>query len=232
MNAYKKFSYYYDEIMQTLEYDLWLEFIEPYLKPNAKLLDLACGTGSFLMLAVNKGISCYGLDLSESAIEIAKEKAKINRFKIDYKVADMTSFKYDFKFDVITCFFDSVNFLDSKTKVKDLFNSVYEHLNVGGYFIFDIFSPYMMKEYEDNHFTNDYDTFKIDWQTKKINSTTLKHDVKINEDDNIYKEEYYEYFYDFKDLDFSNFRLIKIAGDFNDDLLDEDERIMFILQKK
>ncbi len=232
MNAYKKFSYYYDEIMQTLEYDLWLEFIEPYLKQNAKLLDLACGTGSFLMLAINKGISCYGLDLSSSAIEIAKEKAKINRFNIDYKVADMTNFKYDFKFDVITCFFDSVNFLDSKAKVKELFNSVYNHLNDGGYFIFDIFSPYMMKEYEDNHFVNDYDTFKIDWLTKKINPTTLKHDIKIIEDDNVYKEEYYEYFYDFKDLDFSNFRLIKIAGDFNDDLEDEDERIMFILQKK
>ena len=31
-NAYKKFAYYYDEIMQGMNYDLWVEFVEPYLK--------------------------------------------------------------------------------------------------------------------------------------------------------------------------------------------------------
>ena len=28
-NSYKKFGYYYDEVMAELNYDLWLEFIEP-----------------------------------------------------------------------------------------------------------------------------------------------------------------------------------------------------------
>ena len=43
MNAYKKFGYFYDEVMASLNYDLWLEFIEEYLNPNDKVLDLACG---------------------------------------------------------------------------------------------------------------------------------------------------------------------------------------------
>ena len=45
-NAYKMFGYYYDEVMAELDYDLWLEFIEPYLKKGDKVLDLACGTGT------------------------------------------------------------------------------------------------------------------------------------------------------------------------------------------
>ena len=44
MNAYKKFGYYYDEVMAQLNYDLWLEFIEEFLKPGDNVLDLACGT--------------------------------------------------------------------------------------------------------------------------------------------------------------------------------------------
>lgn len=232
MNAYKKFSYYYDEVMSTLDYELWLEFITPYLKPNTKLLDLACGTGSFLMLCYNSGINCYGLDLSETAIEIAKEKAKINHFNINYQVSDMTNFNYPFKFDIITCFFDSVNFLADKEQLKKLLDNVYDQLEPNGYFIFDIFSPFMMSEYANNHFKNDYDTFKIDWVTKKINQKTLMHDVKIIEADNVYNEKYYEYFYTFNDFDFSKFKVVKIVGDFNDDLEDEDERIIFVLQKR
>ena len=34
MNEYKKFSYYFDEVVSSLNYDLWLEFIEPYLNEN------------------------------------------------------------------------------------------------------------------------------------------------------------------------------------------------------
>ena len=232
MNEYKKFSYYYDEVMSSLEYELWLDFISPYLKKETKLLDLACGTGSFLMLAYNNGINCYGLDLSETAIEIAKEKAKINHFNINYKVSDMTDFSYDTKFDLITCLFDSINFLDSKEKINKLFNNVYKYLKDDGYFIFDIFSKYMLKEYINNKFINDYDTFKINWQTKELNSKTLLHDIYINEDENIYHETYKEYFYDFNDFNFSKYKIIKIVGDFNDDLQDEDERILFVLQKK
>ena len=77
MNEYKKFAYYYDEVMSSLEYDLWVEFVEPYLKPNDKILDLACGTGTFLTMLKLKGYDTTGLDLSDTIIEIALEKAKL-----------------------------------------------------------------------------------------------------------------------------------------------------------
>lgn len=231
MNEYKKFSYYYDEVMQSLEYDLWADFIKPYINKDSKLLDIACGTGSFLML--NYGIvkECYGLDLSETAIEIAKEKAKINHFNINYDVFDMTNFSYDIKFDVITCFFDSINFLNSIDKVNLCFKQVLNALKPGGYFIFDIFTKTLFNEYKNNKFKADYTTFKINWQTKKIDNKTLKHDIKINEDDQIYYETYNEYYYDFKDFDLTGFNLINICGDFNVDFRDSDERMLIILKK-
>lgn len=166
MNAYKKFAYYYDEVMAALDYELWYDFVIPYLKPNAKTLDLACGTGILSTMFKLKGYDAEGLDLSETIIEIAMEKAKINHLKIPFYVADMTKFELSKKYDVITCFFDSVNFLKTKDDVNKMLSCVLEHLNHNGYFIFDIFSKDMMKEYENNHLKEDHHTFKIDWQTK------------------------------------------------------------------
>ena len=37
-NSYKRFAYFYDEVTQELEYDLWLEFVEPYLKKDIDLV--------------------------------------------------------------------------------------------------------------------------------------------------------------------------------------------------
>ena len=231
-NAYKKFAYYYDEVIQETNYDLWVEFVEPYLKKSDKILDLACGTGTFATMLKLNGYDVSGLDLSDEIIEIANEKRKINRLDINFYVDDMTTFKVEDKKDVITCFFDSINFLNNEKDIKKMFDSVYNALNKGGYFIFDIFSKEMFKEYSTHKLNKNYETFIINWQTKDINSYTLKHDIEIIEDDERIKESYYEYYYPIKLFMDNRFELIKLSGDFNDDLQDEDERILIVLKKK
>ena len=232
MNEYKKFGYYYDEVMNKLNYDLWLEFIEPYLKPNDKILDLACGTGTLITMLKMKGYDAEGLDLSETILEIAKEKMKVNHLNFNLYHKDMTNFKIDKKYDMITCFFDSINFLNDKKKIKLLFSNVKSHLNEKGYFICDIFSKALLEEYANNDLDEDYVTFRLKWTTKKINPTTIKHTIKIIEDDEEIVETYNEYYYDIKDLLNNDFNLIKIAGDFNDDLMPEDERILLVFKLK
>lgn len=232
MNEYKKFGYYYDEVMQKLEYDLWVEFVEPYLKKEDKILDLACGTGTFITMLKLKGFDVCGLDLSSSIIEIAKEKAKINHLQIPFYVMDMVDFKLDNKFNVITCFFDSINFLNNKNKIKQMLNNIYNHLEDNGYFICDIFSKVLLEEYDGSSLCEDYYNFKIDWKTKKSSPTSLKHIIKIIEDDQEIVESYNEYYYEIKDLLNDKFELIKVSGDFNDDLTDEDERILLVFKKR
>ena len=230
MNEYKKFSYYFDEVVSSLDYDLWLEFIEPYLKNGDTILDLACGSGTLLTMLKLKGYDCEGLDLSSDIIDIANEKAKINHLRIPYYVEDMTDFNLNKQYDMITCFFDSVNFLKTKEDIDNMFTCVKKHLKKGGLFIFDIFSETMFKEYDNNLIEEDYHTFKIKWLTKKINSTTLKHDITITEGDVVFNESYYEYYHKLKSLNLDGFKLVKLCGDFNDDLMADDERILVVLQ--
>ena len=230
MNEYKKFSYYFDEVVSSLDYDLWLEFIEPYLKNGDTILDLACGSGTLLTMLKLKGYDCEGLDLSSDIIDIANEKAKINHLRIPYYVEDMTDFNLNKQYDMITCFFDSVNFLKTKEDIDNMFTCVKKHLKKDGLFIFDIFSETMFKEYDNNLIEEDYHTFKIKWLTKKVNSTTLKHDITITEGDVVFNESYYEYYHKLKSLNLDGFKLVKLCGDFNDDLMAEDERILVVLQ--
>ena len=230
MNEYKKFSYYFDEVVSSLDYDLWLEFIEPYLKNGDTILDLACGSGTLLTMLKLKGYDCEGLDLSSDIIDIANEKAKINHLRIPYYVEDMTDFNLNKQYDMITCFFDSVNFLKTKEDIDNMFTCVKKHLKKDGLFIFDIFSETMFKEYDNNLIEEDYHTFKIKWLTKKINSTTLKHDITITEGDVVFNESYYEYYHKLKSLNLDGFKLVKLCGDFNDDLMADDERILVVLQ--
>lgn len=230
MNEYKKFAYYYDEVVSSLEYDLWLEFIEPYLKKDSHILDLACGTGTLVTMLKLKGYQAEGLDLSSQTIEIAREKAKINHLFIPFYEADMKNFFLPKKYDVITCFFDSVNFLKTKQDLDELFSCVKKHLAPKGYFILDMFSKAMLEEYDGHDLQEDYQTFKIHWRTKKTDEVTLKHTIQITEYETTLEETYFEYFHEIKSLNLEGFKLIQISGDFNDDLQPEDERILLVLQ--
>lgn len=231
-NAYKQFGYFYDEVMAGLDYQAWADFVTPYLKKGDKILDLACGTGTLLTILKFKGYECVGLDLSDSIIEIANEKKKVNRIDIPFYVGDMRDFKLGEKFNVITCFFDSVNFLKTKRDIDSMLNSVSHHLTDGGYFICDIFSKALMSEYENSVIDEDYETFKINWTTKKIDSNTLKHVIKIKDVDEEFNESYFEYYHEIKDLFHKDFNVIKLSGDFNSDLENDDERILIVMQKK
>ncbi|MDE7384550.1 MAG: class I SAM-dependent methyltransferase [Anaeroplasmataceae bacterium] len=231
MNEYKRFAYYYDDVYEELDYTLWLDFIKPYLNPTSFILDLACGSGTLAILLKLNHYSVEGLDLSESIIEIAKEKAKMNHLHIPFYVGDMTNFTLDRTYDVITCFFDSVNFLKTKDDIQNLLSSVNKHLNPNGIFIFDIFSKALLEEYKHHRFKRKYPTHSIKWTTKKIDSSTLMHSILIKEGKLKLEEIYFEYYHPLESLTFPGFEVVKMCGDFKESLQVQDERILIVLKK-
>jgi 2-polyprenyl-3-methyl-5-hydroxy-6-metoxy-1,4-benzoquinol methylase len=70
---------------------------------SGKLLELGCGAGNISIWLAKKGYDVYGIDISPTAIEWAKEKAKEHNINIDFKVGNVLDLQ-DFSsnlFDIV-----------------------------------------------------------------------------------------------------------------------------------
>ena len=228
-NEYKSFSYYYDEIMEVIEYDSWINLTKKYITKDSSILDLACGSGTFAISLANDGYKVKGLDLSREIIAVAKEKAITNHCEIDFSVKDMTNFSYEEKFDVITCFFDSVNFLTYDEVIK-MMDCVYNNLKDGGYFIFDLFTYSKMKAFNNTTLKDDLAFVKYKW-VMKVKNDTIYHKITINDGKNKIVEKYHEYFYDINEILDERFKVVSITGDFKDSFNLDDERMLIVVKK-
>lgn len=129
--VYNEFGWnYYPEIFgeQLLQ---WLK--NKGLKPQSAM-DLACGTGILCAILDAAGIEASGMDFSSGMIGIAKQNAP----HLHFDVADMTTYRPQRQFDLVTCTGDAVNHIPELTDVEKIFRNVFAYLAPGGYFVFDL----------------------------------------------------------------------------------------------
>ncbi len=69
--------------------------------PNLKVLDLGTGTGTSALFAAKNGSQSVGIEISSSAIEIAKENAKKLGLSVEFTVGDVLELDLKKKFDVV-----------------------------------------------------------------------------------------------------------------------------------
>lgn len=100
----------------------------------ATWLDLCCGTGATLREAQKEGFAVAGVDISPHQIEQARRNAP----GADLLAADVRKVKLERRFDVVSCFYDSLNYLLRKSDLLAAFRTARRHLAPGGIFIFDI----------------------------------------------------------------------------------------------
>ena len=103
---------------------------------EGRVLDLACGTGALAVELSQRGHTIYGIDSSPQMIARARAKSE-NFSHVSFDVQDMVGFKVAGKFDLVTCTFDSVNYLLDIDEVGAMFRRISAVLRPGGLFIFD-----------------------------------------------------------------------------------------------
>jgi len=88
-----------------------------FVTPGQQLLDVACGTGNWLLAASKKGALPSGIDLSTKAIAICKENMPTG----DFHAGPGESLPFeDNRFDLITCLGSLEHFLDPVAAVKEM----------------------------------------------------------------------------------------------------------------
>ena len=140
---YTTFSQLYDELMEPTMYEQWLAFVQKELDKNkGPLLDLACGAGRLAVMLAQAGFDVSGLDFSTEMLALADMHAHEAGVEIPLIEGNMLDLSALDQYDQVTCFADSFCYLKDEAQVGQAFKEVYQHLNVGGKFIFDVITPY------------------------------------------------------------------------------------------
>jgi len=91
--AYEQFAYIYDELMQDVPYDQWVDWVKAYVPTGSTIADIGCGTGT-ATLALAEHYEVLGIDLSEEMLEVAQEKAIEEAFNSGRKTCAKSNYRH------------------------------------------------------------------------------------------------------------------------------------------
>lgn len=123
------------------------ELLKKYDIHPERALDIACGEGTFVVEMAKAGTKMTGVDLSTEMLKLAAAKALKENVSIELFNRDMREIDFVNEFDLATCWFDSLNYLLSAEDLARTFSNVARALKPGGYFIFDVRTPYGLMDY-------------------------------------------------------------------------------------
>ncbi len=107
-----------------------------------EVLDLACGEGSFAVALAGRGYSVAGVDSSAAMLRLAREKAAEAGLPVEFLEQDMRALSLERRFDLVTCWYDSLNYLLRVDDLKACYSAVHGSLKPGGLFMFDMNTVY------------------------------------------------------------------------------------------
>lgn len=135
-------SPYYHLLYQnrnTTEAQAFMDVLASFmgLKPDQKLLDLACGKGRHSIYLNQQGYWVEGVDLSEKSIEYAHQ---FSNDRLQFSVHDMREVYKPDEFDIILNLFTSFGFFKNDEQHLSAIQATAKSLKAGGYLVVDFFN--------------------------------------------------------------------------------------------
>lgn len=131
---FTKSARFYDLIYSWKDYAGESERLHELIQkenPGARsLLDVACGTGMHLV-NLKKDYEAEGLDLNPELLAIAKDRHP----EITFHSGDMTDFDIGARYDVVTCLFSSIGYVETAERLNRSVLAMARHLAPGGVLI-------------------------------------------------------------------------------------------------
>ncbi|MGH2548517.1 MAG: class I SAM-dependent DNA methyltransferase, partial [Thermomicrobiales bacterium] len=140
-NPYQRYAEIYDRTGQdrfgaTLA-QVSLERLATFEARIGTAIDLATGTGAAAIELALTGIDVTAFDQSREMLREARRKSVSLPQPIVWRVGSMEHFTADRPVDLVTCFFDSINYLLEADDLSACFDSVASALVPDGWFVFD-----------------------------------------------------------------------------------------------
>lgn len=142
MSIYEEFAFFYKNgqypEFSAQMFELVPGVLELFNARPVNVLDLACGEGTFAVAMARAGYRVTGIDTSERMLDYARKRAQKEKAAIIFANYDLRSLPFSEEFDLVTCWFDSLNYLLETNDLQLAFANVRQALRSGGLFIFDM----------------------------------------------------------------------------------------------
>ena len=130
-----------NEAEAALFIDRLIKHIQP--KPDARMLDIACGKGRHAIQLSKKGFDVTGIDLSTASIDVALTQANdhLHFFVHDMRLPFMINY-FDYAFN----FFTSFGYFDTQREHNNSIRSIAQSLHHKGLLVIDFFNAVLAEK--------------------------------------------------------------------------------------
>jgi SAM-dependent methyltransferase len=139
---YSRYASVYDRIGQRSFgeriAEATLEWLAHHGHRPRRIADLACGTGAATLIFAATGAEVIGVDQSPEMLARAREVAESAGLSVTWLLQDMRELRLPAQVDLVTSFFDSMNYLVEDDDLPVVFAHVHDALAPGGMFVFDL----------------------------------------------------------------------------------------------
>lgn len=168
------FEKYEDPEYYDLEFQDYLNDL-PFLvewanKQKGTIVDLGCGTGRVTIPLAQQGHKLIGVDLHEGMLNQAREKTANNSLSVEWTLQDCTKLSLNILVPLIYMTGNSFQHFLTNESQNQLLQSIHNHLEENGIFIFNTRFPILSELAEVEESTRIY----LDKRSRKIREKTIE----------------------------------------------------------
>jgi len=170
IDAYGPLAGVYDQFTQDVDYDALYAYLRTILDSveaaPQTVLDLACGTGSMSVRFAADGCQVIGADLSEDMLTVAMDKAySMDLEQMPFFIHQpMQELQLPYPVELCVCLLDSLNYLTQPEDVIQTFRCVFDALVPGGWFLFDVRTPSLLRSLDGQVFLDESEDAYCVWR--------------------------------------------------------------------
>ena len=243
--SYREIARIYDELVGNTAFECWLEnfvrIVERYGIRFRVCADIACGTGLAAQYLSRVCERLYAVDVSPWMLEVAGDREYAS--EVIFLEQAFIELKLPEKVELVTCNFDSLNYLQEENELAETLKRFAKSLKPGGYAIFDINTTRELAEgWGDDvlfhRLSNAFSVWETSWDPEaRINTVRMTNFIEADDhtysmSEEVHKEKAYDLELLFKYLRRAGFSKIE-AFDAKDlgGVGEDTRRVQFVTRK-
>ena len=171
MSSYNTLAPFYDALTADVDYCAFADFYEKifaeYGVSPQTILDLACGTGTMTLILARRGYEMIGTDASPEMLSVAAEKAAGLKAGMKPLFLNQAMEKLDLygTVEAAVCSLDGLNYV-KRELLPEVFRRLRLFIQPGGVLIFDVNTPYKLKNLDGEVFVDENDEVFCIWRAE------------------------------------------------------------------